>query len=104
MTIFVVTIPGTFLADLTPAAHQTLLSRLSPADPQTTTFGEAEDLALLTLYSGTKAFSLRLEVEADDTTGAEDEARRIAADALQVAGFTEAEAPLGDAVITGIDS
>ncbi|WP_329115487.1 hypothetical protein [Streptomyces sp. NBC_01465] len=104
MTTFVVTIPGTFLADLTPAARQTLLSRLRPADPQTTSFGESEDLDLLTLYSGTKTFSLRLEVEADDTAGAENEARRIAADALRVAGFSEQDAPLGEAAITGIDA
>jgi hypothetical protein len=104
MTTFVVTIPGTFLADFTPDAKQALLSRLRPSDPQATAFGEAEDLDLLTLYSGTNAFSLRLEVEADDTAHAEDEARRIAADALQGAGFSEQDAPLGDAVITGIDS
>ncbi|MFF4183716.1 hypothetical protein ACFYZ9_11050 [Streptomyces sp. NPDC001691] len=102
MTTYVVTIPGTLLAERTEERTQTLERALRPADPRGTRLGEAEHLEMLTFYSGSSAFSVRLEVEADDTGTAEQEARRTVAAALRTAGYAEDEAPLGDAVITGI--
>ncbi|MFG2720216.1 hypothetical protein ACGFW5_18265 [Streptomyces sp. NPDC048416] len=102
MTTYVVTIPGTLLAERTEETTKTLESALRPADPRGTRFGEAEELEMLTFYSGSSAFSVRLEVEADDTVTAEQEARRTVTAALRAAGYAEDKAPLGDAVITGI--
>ncbi|MEU3375263.1 hypothetical protein ACFYM2_09305 [Streptomyces sp. NPDC006711] len=102
MTTYVVTIPGTLLGERTEEATQTLERALRPADPRGTRLGEAEDLDMLTFYSGSSAFSVRLEVEADDTVTAERDARQTVTAALRAAGYAEDEAPLGDAVITGI--
>lgn len=103
MTTFVVTVPGTFLDAPTAQAREALVRALRPADPQGTDFGEAEDLDILTVYGGTSAFSLRLEVDADTRSAAEDTARQLAASALHAAGYTPRTAPLGEPVITGID-
>ncbi|MCX5384310.1 hypothetical protein [Streptomyces sp. NBC_00083] len=102
MTTYVVTIPGTLLGERSEERTQTLKQALRPADPRGTRLGEAEHLEMLTFYSGSSAFSVRLEVEADDTGTAERDARRTVTDALRTAGYAEDEAPLGDAVITGI--
>lgn len=102
MTTYVVAIPGTLLAERTEATTEALERALRPADPRGTRVGEEEHLEMLTFYSGSSAFSIRLEVEADDTEAAEQEARRTVTAALRTAGYAEDEAPLGDAVITGI--
>ncbi|MFE7776359.1 hypothetical protein ACFU5O_21210 [Streptomyces sp. NPDC057445] len=103
MTVYVVTIPGTLLAELTDAVRGELVRNLKPADPQGTDFGAAEDLDILTFYGDSSAFSIRLEVEAYDTASAERKARDIASAALRSAGLSAADVPLGDPVITGID-
>ncbi|MGW3404957.1 hypothetical protein [Streptomyces zhihengii] len=46
---------------------------------------------------------MRLEVEAADSEEAEDRARETVAKALTVAGVPADAAPLGPAVVTGID-
>lgn len=102
MTTYVVTIPGTLLAERTEASTETLQRALRPADPRGTRLGEEEHLEMLTFYSGSSAFSIRLEVEADDTESAERQARETVGAALRTAGYSHDEAPLGDAVITGI--
>lgn len=104
MTTYVVTLPGTLLGKLTPAAHQLLLRELSPADPRHTTLGEAEDLDRLTLDDENSTFVIRLEVQAANSKEAEGEARRIATAALRSAGLDEDGAPMGPAVISGIDT
>ncbi|MCD0483678.1 hypothetical protein [Streptacidiphilus sp. ASG 303] len=103
MTTYVITIPGTFLEELTGDARTTLLERLRPSDPQQTELGEAEDLDVLTVNdNGT--FSIRLEVEAEDTRSAEADAAAVAGAALRDAGFTGDTAPLGHPAVTGIDT
>ncbi|MDI9888953.1 DUF6204 family protein [Streptomyces sp. HNM0645] len=104
MTVYVVTIPGTFLKELSASARAELVRALRPADPRTTDFGAAEDLDILTFYPDSPAFSLRLEVEAHDNASAEAKARKLAADALRSVGVSEEEVPLGQPVITGIDA
>ncbi|HEY5835321.1 DUF6204 family protein [Streptomyces sp.] len=104
MTTYVVTVPGTFLDAPTAQAREALVRALRPVDPQGTDFGEAEELGILTVYDGTSAFSLRLEVAADTTAHAEEAARDLAAEALRAAGYTPRSAPLGQPVITGIDA
>lgn len=103
MTTYVVTIPGTLQTELTDDARSTLLRALRPADPQGTDFGAAEDLDLLSVDTEESRFTLRLEVEADDSSGAEEGARRMASGALEKAGFTSENALLGQPFITGID-
>ncbi|MFF3061696.1 hypothetical protein [Streptomyces sp. NPDC057909] len=44
-----------------------------------------------------------LEVEADSQAGAESEAVRLVSSALRDSGFTQDDAPLGPAAVTGID-
>ncbi|MFG3280602.1 hypothetical protein [Streptomyces sp. NPDC048111] len=102
MTTYVVTIPGTLLAERTEETIKTLERALRPADPRGTRLGEEEHLEMLSFYSGSSAFSVRLEVEADDTETAEQQARRTVSEALRTAGYSQDQAPLGDAVITGI--
>jgi LmbE family N-acetylglucosaminyl deacetylase len=104
MTTYVVTVPGTFLDAPTAEAREALVRALRPVDPQGTDFGEAEELDILTVYDGTTAFSLRLEVAADTRSEAEHSARVLAADALRAAGYSPRSAPLGEPVITGIDA
>ncbi|MFJ7591208.1 hypothetical protein ACIQZO_28300 [Streptomyces sp. NPDC097617] len=102
MTIYVVTLPGTLLTELTPEARTELTRALSGSDPRDTDLGAAEDLDLLTFYPDSSAFSLRLEVEAADTASAEAQALDLAQAALRTVGLTGEAAPLGDPVITGI--
>ncbi|MDJ0385180.1 hypothetical protein [Streptomyces sp. G-G2] len=102
MTVYVVTIPGTLLTELTPAARSELIGALRPADPRTTGLGAAEELDILSFYADSPAFSLHLEVEAADTGSAERAARDLASAALRKAGLGPEAAPLGDPVITGI--
>lgn len=103
MATYVITIPGTFLQDVTEASRTALLRQLRPADPRRTALGEAADLEPLTVNeNGT--FSIRLEVEADDIRSAEDRAKAVALAALREAGFSERTAPLGTATVTGLDS
>ncbi|WP_455355684.1 hypothetical protein [Streptomyces sp. SYSU K217416] len=103
MTTYVITIPGTFLSEVTDTSRAALVQRLRPADPQHTSLGQEEDLDLLTVHeNGT--FSIRLEVEADDSSSAEADAKQKAAAALNGAGFAENQATLGPAAVTGIDS
>ncbi|MER7112657.1 hypothetical protein [Streptomyces sp. NPDC000229] len=103
MTTYVITIPGTFLRELTDDARSVLVQRLRPADPRQTSLGRAEELDVLTVHdNGT--FSVRLEVEAVDSRSAEEVARSAAATALREAGYSEDEAPTGPAAVTGIDA
>ncbi|MFF4319405.1 hypothetical protein [Streptomyces sp. NPDC001568] len=102
MTVYVVTVPGTLLTELTPDARAVLLRSLRPADPRTTDVGVEEDLHLLSLYPESPGFALHLEVEAADTGSAEQKARELATEALGRAGLGEDGARLGDPVITGI--
>ncbi|GFH34479.1 hypothetical protein [Streptomyces pacificus] len=104
MTVYVVTVPGTFLREFPASARKELVRVLRPADPRTTEGGASADLDILTCYPDSPAFSLRLEVEAPDRASAEARARELVAAALRSAGLSEEEAPLGQPVITGIDA
>jgi hypothetical protein len=103
MSTYVVTVPGTFLTPPTDEAREALVRALRPADPRGTDFGEAEDLGILTVYGGTDAFSLRLEVTAETAPDAGRAARELAVSALRTAGWSQDQAPLGEPVITGLD-
>ncbi|QGV82287.1 hypothetical protein [Streptomyces ficellus] len=103
MSTYVITVPGTFLSDLTDSARVAVEQRLRSADPHRTALGKQEDLDVLTVNdNGT--FSIHVEVEADDSRTAERRARETAAGALREAGYTPEQAPLGPAVVTGIDN
>lgn len=102
MTLYVVTVPGTLLTELTPDARAELLRALRPADPGTTDVGVEEDLDILSFFPDSSAFVLHLEVEAADTGAAERAARDLASAALRSAGLDAEQVPLGDPVITGI--
>jgi hypothetical protein len=103
MSTYIITVPGTFLHDLTDDARSALIQQLRPADPHQTELGQQEDLDVLAINdNGT--FSIRLDVEAEDSHAAEQRARATAAAALRAAGFTAEQAPLGPAVVTGIDN
>lgn len=104
MTSYVVTIPGTLHEPLTDEARFTLLRALRPVDPQSTDVGAAEELGLLSVDTEQSRFTVHLEVDADDSNTAKEDARRIASSAFEKAGFTMRTAPLGEPVITGIDS
>ncbi|MFB8088494.1 hypothetical protein [Streptomyces sp. NPDC055992] len=100
MTNFVITVPGTFVIDITHSERSALESALAS---QHTDVSRSEGLDLLSLNEdGT--FSVRLEVEAPDRYEAELNASRILAAALKKAGIEEADAPLGPPAVTGIDS
>jgi hypothetical protein len=102
MTTYVITVPGTFLKDVSDGARAELVSRLRPVDPQHTALGESEDLGILRVNDdGT--FSIHLEVDAQNRHSAEGEATRLAQDALSGAGLPADAAALGPAVVTGID-
>ncbi|MGW0208442.1 hypothetical protein ACWDZ8_22445 [Streptomyces sp. NPDC003233] len=103
MTTYVISVPGTFTADIGTDTRTRLARALSPADPHGTRMGSAEGLDVLRVNED-NTFTLRLTVEADTGPHAEQEARRLAGSALQDAGLDERSAPLGPAVITGIDS
>ncbi|MGW7054190.1 hypothetical protein [Streptomyces sp. NPDC054887] len=103
MTTYVISIPGTFLGDVPDAARSAVVRHLRPADPQHTSLGQTEDLDILTVNdNGT--FSIRLEVDADDSHSAEAHAKEVATAALREAGLTEDRAPLGPTAVTGIDT
>ncbi|MET7698681.1 hypothetical protein [Streptomyces sp. NPDC005485] len=103
MTTYVITIPGTFLREPQDSARSDLVRLLRPADPHHTSLGRREELDLLTVNDD-RTFSIRLEVTADDIRTAERQAKETAAAALHKAGFTNAQAPLGPATVTGIDN
>ena len=102
MTTYVITVPGTFVHGVTDASRADMERRLRPQDPKNTDLGETEELNLLTVGEGS-TFSVRLEVEADSQAGAETEAVRLVSSALRDSGFTQDDAPLGPAAVTGID-
>ncbi|GGU68080.1 hypothetical protein [Streptomyces lavendofoliae] len=100
MTTFVITVPGTFISDITDSARSALERKLAS---QHTDVSKSEGLNLLTLNEdGT--FSVRLEVDAPDRYEAELDATRLVSAALKEAGITEADAPLGPPAVTGINS
>ncbi|WP_030976245.1 MULTISPECIES: hypothetical protein [unclassified Streptomyces] len=102
MTTYVITVPGTFVHGVTDASRADMERRLRPQDPKNTDLGESEELNLLTVGEGS-TFSVRIEVEADSQAGAEAEAVRLVSSALRDSGFTQDDAPLGQAAVTGID-
>ncbi|WP_432584842.1 hypothetical protein ABVG11_01705 [Streptomyces sp. HD1123-B1] len=104
MTTFVVTLPGTFTTPLTEQERATLMKGLRPADPSRTDFEPAAELDVLTVDTENSTFTVRLEVEAGNSTEAELNAREIASSALLDAGRTERTAPMGEAAITGIEA
>jgi hypothetical protein len=101
LTTYVITVPGTFVHGVTEASRADLERRLRPQDPKNTDLGESEELSLLTVEEN--HFSIRLEVEAPDQASAEAEAVRVVSGALRDSGFSENDAPLGPATVTGID-
>lgn len=103
MTTYVISVPGTFTTGIEADTRTRLARALRPADPHGTHMGNAEDLDALSVNDD-NTFTLRLTVEADTGRHAEEEARRLADSALHQAGLDERTAPLGPAVITGIDS
>jgi hypothetical protein len=103
MTTYVISVPGTFTTGVAADTRTRLARALRPADPHGTRMGSVEDLDVLSVNED-NTFTLRLTVEADTGPHAEEEARRLADSALRDAGLDEGSAPLGPAVITGIDS
>lgn len=103
MTTFVISIPGTFLHEVTAAQRAAVVNHLRPADPQHTALGQSEDLDILTVNEN-NTFTIRLEVEADDSHSAEQHAKEAATAALREAGITQDQAPLGPTAVTGIDT
>ncbi|MEU3460592.1 hypothetical protein ABZ721_11630 [Streptomyces sp. NPDC006733] len=103
MTNFVVSLPGTLKAPLSPETKGKILSALQGTDPQEVAEGEAAELDALSLDPDTSTFTLRLEVEAENSGQAREEARALAEGALRGAGLDEESAPLGTPVITAID-
>ncbi|GAA3815284.1 hypothetical protein [Streptomyces chiangmaiensis] len=103
MTTYVITVPGTF-TDAIAAGRQAEPAReLRRADPRRTRPGSEEDLDVLTVNED-NTFTIRLTVEAESGPLAERKARHLADSAVRSAGLDETTAPLGPAVITGIDS
>ena len=105
MTTYVITVPGTFTSGSAIGAdtRAELARALRPADPHRTRMGTAEDLDVLTVNED-DTFTIRLTVEADNRSRAEQDARALAESALRAAGLDDGQAPLGPAVVTGIDS
>jgi hypothetical protein len=102
VTTYVITVPGTFLREVPDSVCSDIERRLRPQDPRNTGLGESEELSLLTVDEG-GMFSARVEVEASDQSGAEAEAVRLVSRALHDSGFTQEDASLGAAIVTGID-
>ncbi|MEV0124340.1 hypothetical protein AB0I16_22895 [Streptomyces sp. NPDC050703] len=100
MTVFVITVPGTFVGGVTDAAREGLRRELATCHGE---LSESEGLDLLTVNED-DTFSVRLEVDAADRYEAELDAVRIVSDALGEAGLTPDECPLGPPAVTGIDS
>ncbi|MEV7074691.1 hypothetical protein ACIQJT_25920 [Streptomyces sp. NPDC091972] len=103
MTTYVITVPGTFLREVPDSVRSDIGRRLRPQDPRNTDLGESEELSVLTLEDD-GMFAARVEVEAPDRLQAEAEAVRLVSRALRDSGLAEQDAPLGPAVVTGIDS
>jgi len=103
MTTYVITVPGTFTTGIGEDTRAQLSRALRPADPHGTRMGNTEDLDSLTVNDD-NTFTIRLTVQADSGAHAEEDARRLAGSALRDAGLDGNSAPLGPAVITGIDS
>ncbi|MBA9043946.1 hypothetical protein ACFY2H_02845 [Streptomyces griseofuscus] len=103
MTTYLISVPGTFTAGVGADTRTRLTRALRPVDPHGTRMGSSEDLDVLNVNDD-NTFTLRLTVEADTGPHAEEAARRLAGSALRGAGLDERSAPLGPAVITGIDS
>ncbi|WP_405522126.1 hypothetical protein OG426_03010 [Streptomyces canus] len=103
MTTYVITVPGTFLRGVQDSVRSDIGRRLRPQDPRKTDLGESEELSVLTVEED-GMFAARVEVEAADRSQAEAEAVRLVSRALRDSGLPEEDAPLGPAVVTGIDS
>ena len=103
MTTYVITVPGTFTADAGADTQAELARALRPDDPHRTRMGSAEDLDVLNVNED-NTFTIHLTVEADSGPRAERDTRQLAESALRAAGLDSTTAPLGPAVITGIDS
>ena len=101
MTTFVITVPGTFVHGISEDTCSAVERSLRPQDPKNTDLGESEELNLLTVDED-GMFAARVEVEAADQSGAESEAVRLVSTALRDSGFSEEDAPLGAAIVTGI--
>lgn len=100
MTTFVITVPGTFVTEITDTSRAALKEKLAKRH---TDLSRSEGLDLLTLNDdGT--FSIRLEVEANDRYEAELDAVGLVSTALEETGFSAEDAPLGTPAVTGIDS
>ena len=103
MTNFIVTVPGTFTRMPDTAEKSRLLTALQGADPDEV--GDVPpDLDVLSTDATASTFTMRLEVEADDSRAAQEQALGIARDALAQAGFDEATAPMGPPAMTAIDT
>ncbi len=102
MTTYVITVPGTFVNGVPDTARSDIERRLRSRDPKNTDLGESEELSLLSVEEG-GMFSARVEVEAADRAGAENEAVRLVSRALRDSGLPEKDAPLGPPFVTGID-
>ncbi|MCW7941350.1 hypothetical protein AAW14_04635 [Streptomyces hygroscopicus] len=103
MTTYVITVPGTFTDTVGTRTRAELARALRPADPHRTQMGSEADLDALTVNED-NTFTIRLTIEADSGPHAEQDARQLADSALRAAGLDQTIAPLGSAVITGIDS
>ncbi|GGL93658.1 hypothetical protein GCM10010129_41910 [Streptomyces fumigatiscleroticus] len=103
MTTYVISVPGTFTGGIGDGTKAELARALRPADPHRTQLGSEEDLDVLSVNDD-NTFTIRLTIESDSGPHAERDARRLAESALRAAGLDENDAPLGPAVITGIDS
>lgn len=103
MTTYLITVPGTFTTATGADTRAELTRALRPVDPHRTRTGDAEGLDVLTVNED-NTFTIRLTVEADSGPRAEQDAQHLAESALRAAGLDRDKAPLGPAVITGIDS
>ena len=102
MTNFIVSVPGTFKKELDTEAKARLLTALQGTDPEEV--GDVPpDLDVLSTDGTRPTFTLRLEVDAEDSRTAQQEALSIARNALEQAGFDEDSAPLGPPAMTAID-
>ncbi|WP_369217874.1 hypothetical protein [Streptomyces flavofungini] len=100
MTVFVITVPGTFVGGVSDAVREVLKRELAT---QHGDLSESEGLDLLTVNED-DTFSVRLEVDAPDRYEAELGAVRLVSTALGKAGIAADDCPLGPPAVTGIDS
>ncbi|MDJ0343398.1 hypothetical protein QMK19_19440 [Streptomyces sp. H10-C2] len=103
MSNFVVSLPGTLKAPLTPDVRGKILAALQGTDPREVAEGESAALDPLSVNLDTSTFILRLEVEAENSASARANALALAEAALRSAGLDPESAPLGNPVITAID-